>query len=73
MKGVLFFVISITVLLFAALTLGGCAFMEDKPMSAATKWRVQCVTKGHGIPVQVPQELAYVHDGGGLVCNAVFP
>lgn len=73
MKGVLFFLLSITALVFATLTLGGCAFMEDKPGSAATAWRVQCVTKGHGIPVKVPQELAYVHDDGGLVCNAVFP
>lgn len=59
--------------LAAALLLSGCAFMEDKPGSAATAWRMQCFTKDHHIPVTVPQELAYVHDSGGLVCNAVFP
>lgn len=56
-----------------AIGLSGCAFMEDKPGSMATAWRMECFTKDHHIPVKVPQELAYVHDSGGLVCNAVFP
>lgn len=53
----------------AALSMAGCSSMEQP----APKWRIVCVTAGHGIPVEVPDTEAYVHKDGGLNCRAVYP